>query len=83
GNVTSFHTRIRRNIRLAEAPSYGQSIFEYSPVSNGAEDYANLVREVLGEVLSFEEEEPESISHVIEADAELAPASPLKQSPAA
>lgn len=83
GNVTSFQTRIRRNIRLAEAPSYGQSIFEYSPVSNGAEDYANLVREVLGEVLSFEEEEPESISHVIEADAELAPASPLKQSPAA
>ncbi|GAA4421337.1 AAA family ATPase [Bremerella cremea] len=43
-----FQTRIRRNIRLAEAPSFGQSIFDYDPNSNGAEDYANLAREVLG-----------------------------------
>jgi len=40
-------TRIRRNIRLAEAPSYGQSIFEYDAGSNGAEDYRTLCREVL------------------------------------
>jgi chromosome partitioning protein len=33
-----FQTRIRRNIRLAEAPSFGQSVFEYAPDSNGAED---------------------------------------------
>jgi chromosome partitioning protein len=45
-----FETRIRRNIRLAEAPSFGQSIFEYAPYSNGAEDYQNLAREVLGSV---------------------------------
>lgn len=43
-----FQTRIRRNIRLAEAPSFGQSIFQYAPTSNGAEDYRNLSREVLG-----------------------------------
>ncbi len=43
-----FQTRIRRNIRLAEAPSFGQSIFQYAPTSNGAEDYRNLGREVLG-----------------------------------
>ncbi len=43
-----FQTRIRRNIRLAEAPSFGQSIFQYAPTSNGAEDYRNLAREVLG-----------------------------------
>ncbi|MGB4727782.1 MAG: ParA family protein, partial [Thermogutta sp.] len=42
-----FQTRIRRNIRLAEAPSFGQSIFQYSPDSNGAEDYRNLAREVI------------------------------------
>ena len=42
-----FRTRIRRNIRLAEAPSFGQSIFEYAPNSNGAEDYGNLAEEVL------------------------------------
>jgi chromosome partitioning protein len=42
-----FQTRIRRNVRLAEAPSFGQSIFQYAPQSNGAEDYGNLAREVL------------------------------------
>lgn len=43
-----FETRVRRNIRLAEAPSFGQSILEYAPTSNGAEDYRQLAREVLG-----------------------------------
>jgi chromosome partitioning protein len=41
-----FGTRIRRNIRLAEAPSFGQSIFDYAADSNGAEDYAALAQEV-------------------------------------
>src|SRR3954463_15700555 len=45
-----FATRIRRNIKLAECPSFGQSIFGYAPNCNGAEDYAALAREVLGEV---------------------------------
>jgi len=43
----SFDTRIRRNIRLAEAPSYGQSIFQYSNDSNGAQDYRSLAQEVM------------------------------------
>jgi len=43
-----FRTRIRRNIRLAECPSFGQSIFQYAPTSRGAEDYASLAAEVLG-----------------------------------
>jgi len=42
-----FKTLIRDNIALAEAPSYGQSIFEYSPKSYGAEDYLNLSKEIL------------------------------------
>jgi chromosome partitioning protein len=44
-----FNTRIRRNIKLAECPSFGQSIFAYAPACHGAEDYAALAREVLGE----------------------------------
>jgi chromosome partitioning protein len=44
-----FGTRIRRNIKLAECPSFGRSIFGYAPHCNGAEDYAALAREVLGE----------------------------------
>jgi chromosome partitioning protein len=30
---------VRRNIKLAEAPSYGKTIFEYEPTCHGAEDY--------------------------------------------
>lgn len=41
-----FNTLIRENISLAEAPSYGQTIFEYKPDSYGAEDYLNLCREI-------------------------------------
>jgi chromosome partitioning protein len=43
-----FASKIRRNIKLAEAPSHGKSIFEYAPKCPGATDYLELVREVLG-----------------------------------
>ena len=43
-----FKTKIRSNVRLAEAPSHGKSIFDYAPESNGAEDYLALAREVVG-----------------------------------
>ncbi len=49
GTAQAFQTTIRRNIRLAEAPSFGQSIFEYSPQSHGAIDYELLSREVLSQ----------------------------------
>ena len=42
-----FTTRIRRNIRLAEAPSFGKSILEYAPESHGAEDYLCLAEELI------------------------------------
>jgi chromosome partitioning protein len=44
-----FTTRIRRNIKLAECPSFGQSIFTYARACHGAQDYAALAQEVLGE----------------------------------
>lgn len=43
-----FEPPIRRNIRLAECPSFGQTIFEYAPQSNGAEDYAKLAESIAG-----------------------------------
>ncbi len=48
-----FDTKIRRNIRLAEAPSFGQSIFQYAPDSNGAADYRALANEVLAQTVSY------------------------------
>lgn len=41
-------TFIRRNIKLAEAPSYGRTIFEYDPACNGAEDYKRVGQFFLG-----------------------------------
>lgn len=45
-NAQIFTTRIRRNIKLAECPSFGKSIFDYAPNSNGADDYQALAYEV-------------------------------------
>lgn len=42
-----FKTFIRSNIALAEAPTTGTDIFEYSPKSNGAEDYLGLAKELI------------------------------------
>ncbi|MDC0176711.1 AAA family ATPase [Polaribacter sp.] len=42
-----FDTIIRRNTRLGEAPSYGESIIAYDATSNGAINYLNLAQELL------------------------------------
>jgi chromosome partitioning protein len=40
---------IRRNIKLAECPSFGKTIFEYAPQASGAEDYDALAKSMLAE----------------------------------
>lgn len=47
GDQQLFKTMIRDNVSLAEAPSFGQTIFEYKPDSNGAVDYFSLCKEIL------------------------------------
>src|SRR5947208_15807995 len=42
-----FKSKIRRNIKLAESPSFGQTILKYDPNSNGAADYRSLAAEVV------------------------------------
>jgi chromosome partitioning protein len=42
-----YKTIIPRNVRLSEAPSYGQSIIDYDPKSKGAEVYMLLAKEVI------------------------------------
>jgi len=46
-NKMVFNTIIQRNVRLSEAPSYGETIIMYDASSNGAENYLNLAREFL------------------------------------
>jgi len=42
-----FNTFIRENVALQEAPSWGKTIFEYKPESNGADDYMALTKEII------------------------------------
>ncbi len=42
-----YKTAIRENIRLSEAPSFGEPISVYDPKSNGALDYKALAKEVI------------------------------------
>lgn len=75
GNVLA-KTRIRSNVKLAEAPSFGRTIFEHAPDSNGARDYAALAAELMGmavEAPGASESEPEPEVGP-EADGEAAPA---------
>ena len=41
------HPPIRRNVKLAEAPSFGQTIFDYEPDCAGAQDYRKLAESVI------------------------------------
>ena len=42
-----FKTIIQRNVRLGEAPSYGENIIEYDSTSKGAKNYLSLAQEIL------------------------------------
>ena len=46
-NQRIFKTVIPRNVRLSEAPSYGQPIIIYDPKSSGAESYRHLAKEFM------------------------------------
>jgi len=47
---------VRRNIKLAEAPSYGKTIFEYEPTCNGAEDYRLIAQFMQGKTTKTEKQ---------------------------
>lgn len=42
-----FETRIPRNVRVSEAPSFAQPVLDYDPMSKGAEAYRDLAKEIL------------------------------------
>lgn len=49
-NAQLFETVIRVNVRLKEAPSYRQSIYQYDPVCAGAKDHLALANELTKKV---------------------------------
>ena len=46
-SVKWFSTIIQRNIRLSEAPSFGESIIDYDATSKGAKNYLSLANEII------------------------------------
>ena len=48
----TFNVIIPRNVKLAEAPSFGKPIYFYDSSCIGARAYLNLVEEFLGEKIS-------------------------------
>lgn len=46
-NEMVFKTIIQRNVRLSEAPSYGESIINYDAGSKGASNYLSLAEEII------------------------------------
>lgn len=46
-NDMVFQTIIQRNVRLSEAPSYGESIINYDATSKGANNYLSLAKEII------------------------------------
>ncbi|MEE9404806.1 MAG: AAA family ATPase [Algisphaera sp.] len=47
-NAQVYQPPVRRNIKLAEAPSFGQSVIAYAPESNGAKDYLAVAKSIAG-----------------------------------
>jgi chromosome partitioning protein len=48
-NARVYKPAVRRNIKLAESPSFGQTIFDYAPTAPGAADYQKLAEVLVGE----------------------------------
>ncbi len=42
-----FRPFVRRNVKVAEAPSYGQTVFDYAPWCAGANDYRRIAEQVI------------------------------------
>jgi chromosome partitioning protein len=60
-----FKSKIRSNVRLAEAPSHGKTIFDYAPDSFGAEDYLALAKEIVGIQTIQRETPPQAVSEPV------------------
>jgi chromosome partitioning protein len=69
-----FSTSIPRNVRLAEAPSYGKPVLAYDPRSRGAESYIKLAKELMDKQSArLQQSEPEKRTEELSAAATQTP----------
>jgi chromosome partitioning protein len=69
---------IRRNIKLAESPSFGQTIFDYAPQAPGAQDYMALAESILQLAPTSPLPAPAAQPHQHEPHAEVKPVAPVR-----
>jgi chromosome partitioning protein len=62
-----YKTLVARNVRLSEAPSYGQPVYLYDASSRGSQNYRELTHEFLSAQGLSPRPEPEEQEHVEEA----------------
>ncbi len=67
-------TVIPRNVRVSEAPGYGQSVLEYDPASRGAQAYLSVARELAVRALPPDERAAE-LQRLGVVDGDIAPGS--------
>ena len=65
---------IRRNVKLAEAPSFGKTIFDYEPTCPGASDYRALAQQVLAQAPASPAGDAKSVQIAPAAVTEMKPA---------
>jgi chromosome partitioning protein len=74
---------IRRNIKLAEAPSYGKTIFEYEQNCHGAEDYKKVAELIHAEFYpseTIETSQPATVNEMQEQSPDTSAISPESES---
>jgi chromosome partitioning protein len=75
---------IRRNVKLAEAPSFGKTIFDYEPWCAGANDYRRLAEQLLAEAdqAPAEDDAPRAApSQIVTVPQAMAEPKPLPAAP--
>lgn len=65
-----FNTVIPRNVRLSESPSHGLPVALYDPASRGAQAYADLARELMGNETARAQVEATAITEPTEEESE-------------
>ncbi len=77
-----YQTSIRRNIKLAESCSFGQTVFDYAPRSHGAIDYAALAAEIMGVAEPRTKRSPAALESGIREQSDFRSLAPDPRSPA-
>ncbi len=67
-NADVIPIHVRRNVKLAEAPSYGKTIFEYEPKCHGSEDYKSIAEYLHGQMFRETGEKTLNQEALTEAD---------------